>query len=173
MEEWKDIKGYEGKYQISNLGRVKSLNYNNTKESKLLHQSLINNYYSVYLWKRGKGKQYRIHRLVAIHFIDNPDNLPEVNHIDENKLNNRVDNLEWCNRKYNCNYGNRNKKLSRPIQCIETGIIYPSILQTGKQTEINNYHIGDVARGKRHTAGGYHWRYVDLEGGEYDSKSRT
>ena len=162
MEIWKDIKGYEEKYQISNLSRVKSLNYNNTKESKLLHQSLINNYYSVCLWKQGKGKQYRIHRLVAIHFIDNPDNLPEVNHKDENKLNNCVDNLEWCNSKYNCNYGMRNKKLSKPVQCIETGIVYPSILDAGKQTGINHTHLGDAARGKRKTAGGYHWRYVPM-----------
>ena len=160
MEEWKDIKDYEGKYQISNLGRVKSLNYNNTKKSKLLHQSLINSYYSVCLWKRGKGKQYRVHRLVAIHFIDNPLHLPEVNHKDENKLNNCVDNLEWCDSKYNCNYGMRNKKLSKPVQCIETGIVYPSILDAGKQTGINHTHLGDVVRGKRKTAGGYHWRYI-------------
>lgn len=160
MEEWKDIKGYEEKYQISNLGRVKSLNYNNTKKSKLLHQSLINNYYSVCLWKQGKGKQHRIHRLVAEAFIENPDNLSEVNHKDEDKLNNEVSNLEWCDSKYNCNYGTRNKKLSRPVQCIETGIIYPSILEAGKQTGINPTHLDDVARGKRKTAGGYHWRYI-------------
>ena len=160
MEIWKDIKGYEGKYQISSLGRVKSLKYNNTKESKLLHQSLINNYYSVCLWKQRKGKQYRIHRLVAEAFIPNPLHLPEVNHIDENKLNNNVDNLEWCSSKYNCNYGARNKKLSKPVQCVETGIIYPSILNAGKQTGINYTHLGDVARGKRKTAGGYHWKYV-------------
>ena len=69
MEEWKDIKGYEEKYQVSNLGRVRSLHYNNTKETKLLHQSLINNYYSVCLWKNNSGKNFRVNRLVAEVFI--------------------------------------------------------------------------------------------------------
>lgn len=161
-EIWKDIKGYEGKYLISNTGKVKSLNYNNTKKSKLLKQNNINGYNTVCLWENSKSKRCRVNRLVAEAFISNPSNLPEVNHKDENKMNNNVDNLEWCDSKYNCNYGNRNKKLSKPIQCIETGIIYPSILQAGKQTGINHYHIGDVARGKRHTAGGYHWRYITI-----------
>ena len=161
-EIWKDIKGYKGKYLISNTGKVKSLNYNNTKKSKLLKQNNINGYNTICLWKNSKSKCCRVNRLVAEAFIPNPNNLPEVNHKDENKVNNSAENLEWCDSKYNCNYGNRNKKLSRPIQCIETGIIYPSISQAGKQTGINQYHIGDVARGKRHTAGGYHWRYITI-----------
>ena len=162
MEIWKEIKGYEDKYLISNTGKVKSLSYNNTKKSKLLKPSIHNGYYSVCLWQNSKGKQHRVNRLVAEAFIPNPLNLPEVNHKDENKLNNQVENLEWCNSKYNCNYGNRNQKLSRPIQCIETKVIYPSILEAGKQTGINHTHLGDVARGKRKTAGGYHWKFIEI-----------
>lgn len=159
-EIWKNIKDYNDKYLISNTGKVKSLNYNNTKKDKLLKISICNGYPSVCLWKNNKGKRFRVNRLVAESFIPNPLNLPEVNHIDENKLNNNVDNLEWCTSRYNCNYGSRNHKLSKPVQCIETGIIYSSILEAGKQTKINHTHLGDVARGKRKTAGGYHWKYI-------------
>ena len=112
------------------------------------------------LKKNKKRKAHLVHRLVAKAFIPNPDQLCEVNHKDENKLNNTVNNLEWCNSEYNCNYGMRNKKLSKPVICIETGIVYPSILDAGKQTGINHTHLGDVARGKRKTAGGYHWKYI-------------
>ena len=106
IEEWRDIKGYEGKYQVSNLGRVKSLNYNHTKKEKIL-SDYPNTYGYLYvnLYKNGKGKPFYIHKLVAQAFIDNPNNYREINHKDENKQNNRVENLEWCNRKYNCNYG--------------------------------------------------------------------
>jgi hypothetical protein len=103
-EIWKDIKEYEGKYQVSNLGNVRSLNYNKTNTVKLLKTYTNKNKY-VYV-TLGQNNTYRVHRLVAEAFIPNPDNLPYINHKDENPSNNHVDNLEWCTQKYNVNYGN-------------------------------------------------------------------
>lgn len=114
IEIWKDIPGYEGKYQVSNTGEVKSLNYNGTGKAKLLKQ--LDNRYGylrVTLFKNGKRKWFRVHRLVAMTFLPNPNNYREVNHKDENKYNNNVDNLEWCNAKYNMNYGTRNERASK------------------------------------------------------------
>lgn len=112
MEEiWKDIEGYEGKYQVSNLGRVRSLNYNHTGEIKLLKQyTNKKGYKQVELSKNGKGKNYLVHRLVTIAFIPNPNNLPIINHKDENPSNNNVNNLEWCTYEYNVNYGTAIKR---------------------------------------------------------------
>ena len=102
MEEiWKDIEGYEGLYEVSSYGRVRNL-----VSGKFIKPSQKNDgYCRVCLYKNGGGKCINIHRLVAQAFIPNPDNLPEINHLDEDKTNNRVDNLEFCNHKYNCNYG--------------------------------------------------------------------
>ena len=176
-EIWKDISGYEGLYQVSNLGRVKSLeNRSNHKKEKILASHIRNQYYGVTLYKDSHYKNYTIHRLVAEAFIPNPDNLPEVNHKDENKLNNYVDNLEWCNKKYNINYGhgavnrqiqNRERGLSmgKKVLCVETGVIYSSIIEAYRQTGIGQKEIINVCKGKPHykTAGGYHWKYVDEE----------
>ena len=114
MEEiWKDIEGYEGKYQASNLGNVRSLNYRKTGELKLLKQSADKKGYKrVRLYKNGKGKTHRVHRLVAIAFLPNPNNYKEVNHKDECKSNNNMNNLEWCTREYNINYGTAMKRSS-------------------------------------------------------------
>ena len=115
-EIWRDIKGYEGLYQVSNLGRVKSLErYVKGKDGLRLVKEIImsisvcrtNGYFKVILHKDGKQKRYQVHRLVAEAFIPNPDNLPIVNHKDENKINNCVWNLEWCTYSYNLTYGNR------------------------------------------------------------------
>lgn len=106
MEEiWKDVNGWNGKYQVSNLGRVKnSVGY--ILSQHLTSDNLYHNrYYRVTLWrKKYDCKNYRVHRLVAEAFIPNPKNLPYINHKDGNKLNNRADNLEWCTPKYNRNY---------------------------------------------------------------------
>lgn len=109
---WKDIPGYEGKYQVSNTGRVRSLNYGRTGKIKVLKQGTKDNGYKVVvIYKNGKRKKYLVHRLVAQAFIPNPNNYPIINHKDENKTNNAVWNLEWCTYEYNVNYGNCKQKI--------------------------------------------------------------
>lgn len=116
-EIWKDIEGYEGLYAVSNLGRVKSYDKWIERKSdkgylmpgrmmKLI--KITNGYITVSVRKNGNVKVLYVHRLVAQAFLDNPNGYGEVNHIDENKENNKVNNLEWCTRKYNCNFGHRN-----------------------------------------------------------------
>lgn len=110
---WKDIEGYEGLYQVSNTGQVKSLNYKGHGVVRLLKQDVIHNGYKrVSLFKNGKKKNYLVHRLVAITFLPNPHGYKEINHIDENKANNMISNLEWCSREYNMNYGTVIKRSS-------------------------------------------------------------
>lgn len=165
-EIWKDIKDYEGLYQVSNLGNVKSLNYKRTNTARLLKPYSNKKGYLVLRLQR---KIVQVHRLVAQAFIPNPLHLPEVNHKDENKVNNAVSNLEWCDNNYNINYGTRNKraslsninhpKHSKAVQCIETNIVYLSAMEAERQTGINAKLIRRVCIGKRKTTGGYHWKY--------------
>lgn len=162
MEEWKDIIGYEGLYKISSWGRVWSCRRNAYRKPVFTGK-----YYQIKLCKNGVVDYPSIHRLVAQHFLDNPNNLPEVNHKDENKLNNHVDNLEWCTHEYNTSYGTRNSRIgkanSKPVICIETGIIYSSVMEAERQTGIHNGNIIQVCNGRRKTAGKYHWRYEDAK----------
>lgn len=122
IEEWRDIKGYEGLYQVSNIGKVKSLartvmrsngRLMTIRERILKLRPDKGGYVRVCLSKDAVETDYFVHRLVAIAFIDNPHNLPEVNHKDENKKNNSVDNLEWCTSLYNNNYGSHNENHSK------------------------------------------------------------
>ena len=164
QETWKDIKGYEEKYQISNLGNVKSLNYNQTHIEKLLKPfENTNGYYQIDLWKNNKGKTFLVHRLVAEAFIPNSKRLPLINHKDENPKNDTVTNLEWCDAKYNCNYGNRNKKLYHSVMCIELNKIFKSINEASKELKIQQAHISGCCQKRKHynTAGGYHWKYAE------------
>ena len=109
---WKDIPGYEGLYQVSNTGQVRSLNYLGTKGYyKILKQETIKDGYKrIRLYKDTIGKKYLVHRLVALTFIPNPNNYPIVNHKDEDKANNVVWNLEWCDYSYNTTYGSCSQK---------------------------------------------------------------
>lgn len=120
QEEWRDINGYEGLYQVSNLGRIKSLDRKVKGKNGIvqsLHGKILSlqfdkdRYYMVILSKNGKETDHKVHRLVAQAFIPNPYHYPEVNHKDENKQNNRVDNLEWCTAKYNTNYGTAMRRM--------------------------------------------------------------
>lgn len=172
MEEWRDIKGYEGLYMVSNLGNVKSLNYlRNGKEGILKPKEDRYGYMQVVIRKDGKNKNYTVHRLVAQAFLPNPDNLPQVNHKDEDKTNNNVDNLEWCSPKYNLNYGTRNKRASekkiKPVIGINevSGLIleFPSTVEAERQTGIANQNISACCRGRQKSAGGYYWYYADAD----------
>ena len=115
MEEiWKDVENYEGLFQVSNFGRVRSMNKIlelcddrvRRVKGKILKTSIIRGYECITFYHNNKSKTFKVHRLVAQAFIPNPKNLPQVNHIDENKLNNLVSNLEWCTAKYNNDYSN-------------------------------------------------------------------
>ena len=168
MEEiWKDIEGYEGLYQVSNMGNVRSLNYNQTREIKVLKPSNNRGYKLVVLSKNGKSKTYQVHRLVALHFIPNPNSLSIINHKNEDKTNNCVDNLEWCSQEYNINYGNRNKKvrykLSKPIiQLTPNNEIvkkWDGLTVIKQELGFSVGNISECANGKRKTAYGYIWKY--------------
>lgn len=113
QEEWRDVVGYEGLYQVSNIGRVRSLGHDTWHPGRVLKPSLDGkgNYYQVGLHKDKKIKHFQIHRLVAIAFLPNPNNLPQVNHKDECKTNNIVSNLEWCTISYNSRYGEGREKM--------------------------------------------------------------
>ena len=105
-ENWKDVEGYEGLYQVSNLGNIKSLNYLHTGKAKNMKKYFHNSgYLAVDLWKKGKGERRFVHKLVAESFIANPNNYSIVNHIDGNKLNNYASNLEWCTQQHNVQEG--------------------------------------------------------------------
>ena len=172
MEEWRDIKGFEGKYMVSNLGRVKSLNYHRTGKEKIMKGNANGDgYLYVTLSKDGKVKTCRINRLVAQAFLENPNNLPEVNHKDENKYNNCVENLEYCSRSYNVNYGTGIKRSAekhrKPVYSIdkESGLItyWESIREAGKVLGIDSSHITACCKGKLKSAGGFYWHYSESE----------
>ena len=174
-EQWKPIPGYDGYYEISNLGRVKSLNYHRTgKEGFLSIQNDGCGYSFVSLSKHNQRKYPKIHCLVAEAFIPNPNNLPQVNHIDENKSNNRVDNLEWCTPSYNTNYGTRNKRVAkklkeqRPSKPVEQWSldgklikVWPAIMDVRRHLGFCEGHIIKCCKGKAKTSYGYIWKYKE------------
>ena len=171
-EEWRDIAGYEGLYQVSDLGRIKSLDYRRTGRTQVLKSIMDRGgYLQVGLWKNGKRKKYLVHRLVAETFLPNPSGLKQVNHIDENKQNNSVDNMEWCTCQYNINHGTRNARVaiarSKPVeQLTKDGrliAVWPSMAEATRQTGIGRSEICKCCNGhpQHRTAGGYKWQYVN------------
>lgn len=167
LPKMKPVKGYEGKYSITEDGQVWSHLTN-----KFMTQQLKKGYYCVHLSFNGSNAYRQVHRLVALTYVPNPD--PErfniVNHKDENPLNNHYTNLEWCDVAYNTNFGTRNQRVKESnqntlkqgytVRCIETGKIYQSIREASRQTGIDAGNIRRVC-GKNGTAGKLHWEYLE------------
>ena len=173
-EEWRDIKGFEGIYQVSNEGRVRSLDHVTAGrhwKGKVLSAAVKAGYPSVRLSNGAEKRSCRVHRLVAEAFLDNPETLPEVNHIDGNKNNNHVDNLEWCTSKKNKVHAwiiGLTKlppaQAPRPvIQILEGREIasYASMEIAEIITGIDAGTICGCCKGKRKSAGGYNWKYKE------------
>ena len=167
QEVWKDIKDYEGFYQVSNLGRVKSLPRNGTiKTSRILKQNIVCGYCQVTLQKQGNKSYKKVHRLVAEAFILNLENKREVNHIDGNKRNNVVKNLEWVttseNQLHSCYVLKNNvrpvKQFTKSNKLIKE---WNSIAEAGRKLRIHSSDIGSCCLGHRKTAGGYVWKYKE------------
>lgn len=151
-EIWKDVVGYEGLYQVSNLGRVKSLIRNVVMKQRLNKD----NYPEIVLFKNGKHKTFTVHRLVALAFIPNDDvtTKTQVNHIDEDKTNNKISNLEWCTPEYNVSYGTRTERMaktrSKKVMCITTGDIYESTNDALEKLKLTwKATISQCCRGER------------------------
>lgn len=175
LEEWKQIQidDVEYDYSVSSHGRVR-----NVKTGRILKtRKTPQGYLIVTLRKNKKPKQITVHRLVATMFIPNPDNLPEINHISEDKEDCRVENLEWCTREYNIHYGtgierSAEKRRKHPkrekceprfkrVKCIETGVIYESTVDVENKTGLRRASVWKCCTGKRQTCGKCHWEYVD------------
>ena len=209
IEQWKDIEGYDGFYQISNFGRVKSVErtiiYKNTNQTgiefesfkycpeRILKTAKNRGYQIISLEKNSKKKTYQVHRLVAEYFLPNPNNYPQVNHKDENKENNRVDNLEWCTVEYNSNYGTRNERIAEklkdnenyyiPVLCydLNNNFIkrYDSAAQAGRELGICESGITACCKlyYGRTSAGGFKWKYeksdINIEDITYEPQAKT
>lgn len=173
-EIWKDVVGYEGLYKVSNLDRVRSLDRVVTRKDgrkqlckgRLLSPCRLRwGYLGVDLSKSNKGHTKKVHRLVAQAFLNNSLNLSDVNHIDEDKTNNRLSNLEWCSREYNMNYGTIKEKISKSVIMYD---IQGNKLKEFKSTRSAGRYLNDenkcsaisnCCNGKRKTAYGYIWKY--------------
>lgn len=182
-EEWRDISGYEGFYQASSLGKIRSVDRRcwNGKTMALMKGKILKlafsgddrKYLVAHLSKYHKQKTFSVHRLIAHAFLPNPDNLPEVNHKDENPSNNRVSNLEWCTRSYNTNYGTHNEKLrntksaryGKPI--LQFDLLgnfiseYPTLMAAERATGFHNGNISHCCRGDCSYAYGYVWKFKE------------
>lgn len=177
IEEWRAVVGYEGLYEVSSFGRVKSLpkvwlKYDGTplrqKERILKERPTRNGYLRVCLRKNGKSTDAYIHRLVCEAFLPNPHSFSDVNHKDENKLNNHIENLEWCSRSFNNNYGSHNEKsaISRGKPVAKYSLsgkllkTYPSARSADRDTGIDQSLIGLVCKGVYKQAGGFIWKFI-------------
>ena len=182
VEVWRDIDDFNG-YQVSNLGNVRSLNYNGTGNTQLLKSSLSGpnrGYKSISMQVGDIVIRRNIHRLVARAFIPNPNDLPEINHIDEDGTNNRVNNLEWCDRAYNLNYGNRTQKFidAKSIPILQYSLDNVFIKEWKSQTEIckelgldkgslshclHGYRVKEGVKCPVYSYAGYKWKYKNIE----------
>ena len=172
-EIWRPIEGYENLYEVSNLGRVRSLERtvirkNGVKrkvsEKILKPGTQQNGYLMVTLHKNGVRRSFYLHRLVLTAFNPNSDKKLQVNHLSEDKTDNSVENLEWCTAKENSNYGTRTKRASeknrKPVLCVELNQIFPSLKEAARQLSLSVGNLSWVLTGRSKTAGGYHFEYV-------------
>lgn len=171
IEEWRDVKGYEGYYQVSNLGNVKSLDRvvsTGRYHGRVMKYSLTpKGYKIVWLTKNSKRKGVSVHRLVALAFVSNPENKPIVNHLDEDKANNRFDNLEWVTNIENMNYGTRNERIGKansiPIKVIyqdNTYEIWQSASLFAREFKVNASSINNALNGRMKTYKGMKFEYA-------------
>lgn len=155
-----DIAGYEGLYAVTDCGKVWSY-----RKNTFLKPFFARGYPKVRLYKDGANEQISVHRIVARAFLPNPQNLPQINHKDENKKNNCVDNLEWCDTKYNINYGKHNENVARShckkVYCVELGRVFESAKLAAMQLGLFDSNIAKCCKGKYKTTGGYHWKYAN------------
>ena len=166
IEYWRPISGYEG-YEVSNLGRVRSLKFG---KIRILKPSETKGYFHVALFKDGIRKQFKVHRLVAMAFIPNPNNFPQINHRNEITTDNRVENLEWCNASYNSNFGSRidriKKKQEKTVYqySIDGTLIkiWRSASEIQRSTGMSQSFITDTCNDKHKLAYGYIWSYTPL-----------
>lgn len=160
-EIWKEIPGYAGLYQVSNLGRVKSFKNQYGHGVRILNGERTK---SGYIQVSLNRKRYKVHRLVAMAFISNPNGWPQINHKNEIKTDNRVENLEWCTGKYNVNYGTaierRSKKRGKPVMCVETGDVFDSCNAAGRELNLDFSHIAKCCRGELKQHKGLHFVFV-------------
>ena len=181
-EIWKPVPEYEGLYEVSNVGNIRSLAFLCSRTKKvtarrlprhLAQETSYDGYKRVVLSNCGKHRHFNVHRLVAMAFIPNPKGLPQVNHIDENPANNNAENLEWCTGKENCNHGLHRQRIverqtnnvyrSKPVcqYTIDGKYInyYPSTKEAERQTGVASEQISRVCKGRNKHAGGFVWKY--------------
>lgn len=174
QEEWRQVKGFEGLYEVSSFGRVRSLDrerhaikYGKPVVSKLkggvmkLGES-NRGYYHIILRKDGKAYTLRINRLVAEAFIPNPDNLPQVNHIDGDKKNNAVSNLEWCTCSHNIIHAMDTglKPCRKKVRCIETGEVFVSVSEAARKKGVSQTMVSLICNHQRKSTHGLHFEFV-------------
>ena len=161
VEEWRDVPGWEGLYMVSSAGEVR-----NSKNHRIAPRTTENGYLRVWFSKNGDVKTFAVHRLVATAFLPNPEDLPEVNHINGRKTDNRVSNLEWCTISHNRKHsqyvlGKESGKPKRPVICVDNGWTFPSVAEAARAIRGNKQNIVKCCMGERNSHKGLHWAYAE------------
>lgn len=174
-EIWKPVIGYEGLYEVSNLGRVKGLERQGNWRDNILTQCMIGNYVKVSLTVNGKSQNKLVHRLVAQAFIPNPENKPEVNHKDGNKLNNCLDNLEWVTKSENIKHAYRTGLITKEVTKSRTdkmhdavkkrvmrddGVVFDSVADAAVSVKVSASMVSNMLHGRQNTAGGHVFKFI-------------